>query len=143
MSSSRKQSTAGTKAPFPGFIEPALASSIEKVPFGARWIHEIKFDGYRVQLHIANDDIKVFTRRGNDWTRCFKKIAGDAYLIHAGSAIIDGEVVVPAVDGSTDFSVLQNELKGKSRSRVRHVQKGAPLARMDKLCWKLKRSSEN
>jgi len=41
---------------------------------GVRWIHEIKFDGYRVQLHIANDDIKVFTRRGNDWTRRFKKI---------------------------------------------------------------------
>ena len=88
------------------------------MPFGARWIHVIKFDGYRVRLHTANDDIKVFTRRGNDWTRRFKKIAGDAYLIHAGSAIIDGEVVVPAVDGSTDFSVLQNELKGKSRKIV-------------------------
>jgi len=69
MSSSRKQSTAGTKAPFPGFIEPALASSIEKVPFGARWIHEIKFDGYRVQLHIANDDIKVFTSAAFDHAR--------------------------------------------------------------------------
>lgn len=104
----------GIKAPFPGFVAPALASSIDKVPSGDRWIHEIKFDGYRVQLHIANDDIKVFTRRGNDWTRRFKKIAADAYLINAGSAIIDGEVVVPAADGSTDFSVLQNELKGKS-----------------------------
>src|SRR5882757_6415359 len=118
MSSSPKKTGAGTKAPFPGFMEPALATSIEKVPRGARWVHEIKFDGYRVQLQIANDDIKVFTRRGNDWTKRFKKIAGDAYLINAGSAIIDGEVVVPAADGSTDFSVLQNELKGKSRKIV-------------------------
>jgi bifunctional non-homologous end joining protein LigD len=99
---------------FPGFIEPALATKIGKVPAGERWIHEIKFDGYRVQLHIANDAAKVFTRRGNDWTKRCKKIGADAYLINARSAIIDGEVVAPAADGTTDFSVLQNELKGKS-----------------------------
>jgi bifunctional non-homologous end joining protein LigD len=114
----KKPQAIGIKAPFPGFIAPALATKIDKVPSGDRWIHEIKFDGYRVQLHIANDDIKVFTRRGNDWTKRFRKIAGDAYLINAGSAIIDGEVVVPAVDGTTDFSVLQNELKGKSTKIV-------------------------
>jgi bifunctional non-homologous end joining protein LigD len=108
----------GIKASFPGFIAPALASKIGKVPTGDRWVHEIKFDGYRVQLHIANDDIKIFTRRGNDWTKRFRKIAADAYLINAGSAIIDGEVVVPAADGTTDFSVLQNELKGNSNKIV-------------------------
>jgi bifunctional non-homologous end joining protein LigD len=100
--------------PLPGFIEPALATSIEKTPTGSRWIHEIKFDGYRVQLHIANEGAHVFTRNGHDWTKRFKKIANDAFLISASSAIIDGEVVVPAADGTTDFSVLQNELKGKS-----------------------------
>ena len=110
----RKPVAIGVKAPFPGFVEPALATAIERVPQGERWIHEIKFDGYRVQLQIANEDVKVFTRRGNDWTRRFRKIANDAFLISASSAIIDGEVVVPAADGTTDFSVLQNELKGKS-----------------------------
>jgi bifunctional non-homologous end joining protein LigD len=114
----RKQPPIGTKAPYPGFIQPALATKTEKVPGGERWIHEIKFDGYRVQLHIINDDIKVFTRRGNDWTKRFRKIANDAYLINAASAIIDGEVVVPAEDGTTDFSVLQNELKGRSEKLV-------------------------
>jgi bifunctional non-homologous end joining protein LigD len=108
----------GTKAPFPGFIAPALASKIDKVPSGDRWLHEIKFDGYRVQPHIANGDIKVFTRRGHDWTKRFRKIAGDLYLINANSAVIDGEVVVPAADGTTDFSVLQNELKGQSTKIV-------------------------
>ena len=53
----RKPAAIGVKAPLPGFIEPALATLVEKVPGGARWIHEIKFDGYRVQLHLANDDI--------------------------------------------------------------------------------------
>lgn len=110
----RKQPVIGLKASYPGFIPFALATKTEKVPNGDRWVHEIKFDGYRVQLHIVNDDIKVFTRRGNDWTKRFRKIAADAYLINAGSAIIDGEVVVPAADGTTDFSVLQNELKGHS-----------------------------
>ena len=57
-------------------------------------------------------------RRGNDWTNRFRKIAADAWHINAGSAILDGEVVVPAVDGTTDFSVLQNELKGRSTKIV-------------------------
>ena len=88
------------------------------MPSGGRWLHEITFDGYRVQLHLANNEIKVYTRRGNDWTKRFKTIADDAWHIDAGAAIIDGEVVVPAADGTTDFSVLQNELKGQSTKIV-------------------------
>ncbi len=48
----KKPAAIGDKAPYPGFIEPELATSIEKVPSGERWIHEIKFDGYRVQVHL-------------------------------------------------------------------------------------------
>jgi bifunctional non-homologous end joining protein LigD len=114
----RKSATIGMKAPLPGFIEPALATSIEKVPSGTRWIHEIKFDGYRVQVHLANEAARIFTRRGHDWTHRFKKVAHDAWRIKASSAVVDGEVVVPAADGTTDFSVLQNELKGKSAKIV-------------------------
>ncbi|GAB9241452.1 hypothetical protein BDS110ZK12_36150 [Bradyrhizobium diazoefficiens] len=110
----RKLADIGVKAPFPDFVEPALASSIERVPSGERWINEIKFDGYRVQTHIQNDAVKIFTRRGHDWTRRFKKAAHDAWRIKAKSAVLDGEIVVPAADGTTDFSVLQNELKGSS-----------------------------
>ena len=89
----KKPAAIGIKAPYPGFIEPALATSIDKVPSCERWLHEIKFDGYRVQVHLANNGVKVFTRRGNDWTNRLKKIADDAWRINAGSAIIDGEVV--------------------------------------------------
>ena len=91
-----------------------MATSVDKVPSGERWIHEIKFDGYdgyRVQVHLKDAVVKVFTRRGNDWTNRFRKIAADAWHISAGSAIIDGEVVVPARRRrNKDFSVLQNEL---------------------------------
>jgi bifunctional non-homologous end joining protein LigD len=114
----KKPAAIGTKVPYPGFIDPALATSIEKVPADNRWIHEIKFDGYRVQVHLRDAAVKVFTRRGNDWTNRFRKIAADAWHISAGSAIIDGEVVVPAANGTTDFSVLQNELKGRSKKIV-------------------------
>jgi bifunctional non-homologous end joining protein LigD len=109
-----KHADLGVKAPFPDFVEPALASSIERVPSGERWIHEIKFDGYRVQTHIHNDAVKIFTRRGHDFTHRVKKAAHDAWRIQAKSAVVDGEIVVPAADGTTDFSVLQNELKGSS-----------------------------
>ncbi|WNV10075.1 non-homologous end-joining DNA ligase [Tardiphaga sp. 709] len=101
----------GVKAAFPGFVAPALASSIGKVPSGDRWIHEVKFDGYRVQLHIVNEGIHIYTRNGHDWTDRFKKIAADAWHLKTKSAIIDGEVVVPAENGTTDFSALQNALR--------------------------------
>jgi bifunctional non-homologous end joining protein LigD len=68
-------------------------------------------------LHLAHEAV-TDARCGNDWTRRFKKVADDAFLVTAGSAIIDGEIVVPAADGTTDFSVLQNELKGKSSKIV-------------------------
>jgi bifunctional non-homologous end joining protein LigD len=64
----KKSEPIGVKAPLLGFVEPALASSIAKVPSGSRWIHEIKFDGYRVQVHLANEAVRIFTRRGHDWT---------------------------------------------------------------------------
>src|SRR5437588_9831725 len=99
----RKPAAIGVKAPYPGFIEPALATSVDAVPKGDRWIHEIKFDGYRVQVHLRDAAVKVFTRRGNDWTNRFKKIAADAWHVNAGSAIIDCEVVVPTYDGHTDY----------------------------------------
>ena len=125
----KKPAAIGTKAAFPGFIEPALATSIEKTPSGSRWIHEIKFDGYRVQLHIANEGVHVFTRRGNDWTKRFKRLADAAFLINANSAIIDGEVVVPAADGTTDFSVLQNNLRGK-HDKIELMERKALLKKL-------------
>jgi bifunctional non-homologous end joining protein LigD len=63
--------------------------------------------------------VNILTRRGHDWTNRFRKIAADAWNVRAGSAIIDAEVVVPSFDGSTtDFSALQNELKGRFKKIV-------------------------
>ena len=100
------------------YSQVQLATLVDKAPEGHEWVHEIKFDGYRLQVHLRDAVVKVFTRRGNDWTNRFRKIASDAWHVNAGSAIIDGEIVVPAADGTTDFSVLQNELRGKSTKIV-------------------------
>jgi bifunctional non-homologous end joining protein LigD len=71
----KKPEALGVKSPLPGFIAPAPATLIERVPAGDRWIHEIKFDGYRVQVHLANEAVKIYTRRGHDWTNRSKKVA--------------------------------------------------------------------
>ena len=76
----------------PGFIKPQLATLKSKAPKGDEWLHEIKFDGYRVQVHLNRGRKKVFTRNGLDWTKRFTEIAGA--LAIPGEAIIDGEAVV-------------------------------------------------
>jgi bifunctional non-homologous end joining protein LigD len=73
MAPRKKPAAIGVKAPFPGFIEPALPTSIDKLPSGDRWLHEVKFDGYRVQVHLASEAVKVFTRRGQRLYQALQK----------------------------------------------------------------------
>jgi bifunctional non-homologous end joining protein LigD len=86
-----------------------------KVPVGAQWLHEIKFDGYRVQAHINGGRKKIFTRNGLDWTKRFSVIAGTLDI--PGQAIIDGEVVV-LHEGRTNFSELQADLAAGKQDRL-------------------------
>jgi len=60
----------------PGFIKPQLATLKSMAPKGDQWLHEIKYDGYRVQVHLNRGRKKVFTRNGLDWTKRFTEIAG-------------------------------------------------------------------
>lgn len=102
----------------PGFIKPQLATLKAKLPKGEQWLHEIKYDGYRVvQLHVSGRRKQVFTRNGLDWTKRFSAIAG-AFDI-PGQVIVDGEVVV-IKDGRTNFSELQAELAGGRQSRLEY-----------------------
>jgi len=99
----------------PGFIKPQLATLKAKAPQGGQWLHEIKYDGYRVQVHLNRGRKKVFTRNGLDWTKRFTEIAGA--LAISGEAIIDGEVVV-VHEGRTNFSELQAELAAGRQGRL-------------------------
>jgi bifunctional non-homologous end joining protein LigD len=99
----------------PGFIKPQFATLKSKAPKGDQWLHEIKFDGYRVQVHVNSGRKKVYTRNGLDWTKRFSVIAGALDI--PGQAIIDGEVVV-VHEGRTNFSELQAELAAGRQDRL-------------------------
>jgi bifunctional non-homologous end joining protein LigD len=102
-------------APVPGFITPQHATLKSKAPKGEQWLHEIKYDGYRVQVQIDAGKKRVFTRNGLDWTERFSTIAGALDI--PGQAIIDGEVVV-IHEGRTNFSELQAELAAGKQDRL-------------------------
>ena len=99
----------------PGFIKPQLATLKTKAPKGDLWLHEIKYDGYRVQVHVNSGRKKVYSRNGLDWTKRFSVIAGA--IDTPGQAIIDGEVVV-VHEGRTNFSELQAELAAGRQDRL-------------------------
>jgi bifunctional non-homologous end joining protein LigD len=99
----------------PGFIKPQLATLKSKAPQGQQWLHEIKFDGYRVQLHLNEGRRKAYTRNGLDWTKRFSQIAGALDI--PGQVIVDGEVVV-IHEGRTNFSELQADLAAGRQDRL-------------------------
>ncbi|MHB2263965.1 DNA ligase D [Aliihoeflea sp. PC F10.4] len=99
------------KAGFPGFIEPQLATLKPTAPDGARWLHEIKFDGYRLQVHVRGRKVTMLTRSGLDWTEKFGDAVPEAFgKLPLKDAIIDGELVVEGNGGASDFSALQADL---------------------------------
>jgi bifunctional non-homologous end joining protein LigD len=111
------------KADFPGFVEPALASLRPNPPPGAKWLHEIKFDGYRLQAHIRSGKVRLLTRSGLDWTEKFgKEIRAILAALPLKEAIVDGEVVVEGAGHASDFSALQADLsEGRSDRMVFYV----------------------
>jgi len=103
----------------PDFIEPCLASLASKAPESGKWVHEIKFDGYRLQARLDEGEVKLLTRRGLDWTTKFPSVAKAVAALPASTAIIDGEVVVEGEDGVSSFSLLQQSLKSGDDSGMR------------------------
>src|SRR5687767_12339244 len=95
-------------APWPSFVEPLLAVERAAVPSGEGWIHEIKWDGYRLQLHKQEATVRCFTRRGFDWSKRFPTLGSALWPLACRSAILDGEVVVISDDGETDFGALES-----------------------------------
>jgi bifunctional non-homologous end joining protein LigD len=105
-------------ADLPDFLEPQLATLADKPPVGKRWIHEIKFDGYRLQARIENGGVRLTTRGGLDWTKRFGTSVADALAaLPAKALLIDGELVVENDAGSSDFSALQADLSANRKDR--------------------------
>jgi bifunctional non-homologous end joining protein LigD len=88
-----------------------LATLVDAVPTGNTWIHEIKFDGYRLEIAAMGQEVRIYTRNGLDWTEKFGPLAEAVAALDLPSCLIDGEVVAYGKDGNPDFSALQNVLK--------------------------------
>lgn len=95
-------------AGLPAFVPPQLCRSVERPPAGSGWLHEIKFDGYRIQTRVAGGRVTLKTRKGLDWTRRFGAIAKAFKSLP--DCIIDGEVVALDDHGAPDFAALQAAL---------------------------------
>src|SRR6478609_1292757 len=100
------------------FIEPQLASSVEKPPEGKHWIHEIKHDGYRSQVVIERGQVRVFSRNGHDWSDRYPSIVRAAASLRCKSAIIDGEAIVQDGDGASDFEALSSAMRRQPHSII-------------------------
>lgn len=111
----RPASKASKTSPMPKEFYPQLATLVDDVPVGDNWIHETKFDGYRILCFIENGKARLMTRNGKDWTDKFSVVAKAAERLPIRHAIIDGEIVVKNPDGTTDFQSLQNYLRGQDK----------------------------
>ncbi|TWB53174.1 ATP-dependent DNA ligase LigD phosphoesterase module /ATP-dependent DNA ligase LigD polymerase module [Rhizobium sp. ERR 922] len=105
------------KSAMPDFIAPQLCETLERPPSTEGWIHEIKFDGYRIQARIENGEVTLKTRKGLDWTAKYPAIATSA--ANLPDAIIDGEICALDENGAPDFAALQAALsEGKTDTLV-------------------------
>jgi bifunctional non-homologous end joining protein LigD len=115
-SSKSKSSKVKRVAAIPGFVAPQLCVSVEKPPEADGWGHEIKLDGYRLQLRVEDGEVTLKTRKGLDWTEKFAAIAKEAGSLP--DALIDGEVVALDGKGDPDFSALQAALSDGKTSNL-------------------------
>jgi bifunctional non-homologous end joining protein LigD len=117
----REKPARGAKgSALPDFIPPQLATLSDKAPDGANWVHEVKFDGYRMQARLENGEVKLLTRKALDWAHKFKPVAEAVAQLDADTAMIDGEIVVET-EGVSDFSALQDALKNGKSNFVYYV----------------------
>jgi bifunctional non-homologous end joining protein LigD len=108
----------GKKSELPPFVRPQLATLVDAVPKGDEWLHEVKFDGYRILCRIDNGRVSLLTREAQDWTARFKPLADAANELPVQQAILDGEIVALEADGTTNFQLLQNSLSQKTPAKL-------------------------
>ena len=106
------------RADQPEFIHLQTATPVGKPPEGENWLHEIKYDGYRILCKIRGGQAWLFSRNEKDWTDRFGQIAEAAARIPVESAFLDGEIAVVDERGRTDFQAIQNALQGIKSGRL-------------------------
>lgn len=97
---------------------PQLATLVRSPPSGPQWLHEIKYDGYRIGALIRAGAVRLLSRTGKDWTAEFPEIAASVRALGVADALIDGEVAAVLPDGRTSFQALQHARSGGDRALV-------------------------
>ncbi len=92
----------------PTWVKPQLTKLVDQPPDGPDWLHEIKFDGYRMHARLDRGAVRLLTRTGLDWTHKYPEIAAAVTSLPAREAYLDGELCGIRPDGSTSFSLIQN-----------------------------------
>jgi bifunctional non-homologous end joining protein LigD len=105
-------------ARLPDFVPPCLATLNDTAPRAGDWMHEIKFDGYRMQARVENGTVTLKTRTGLDWTKRFPTVATACALFEDHDVLLDGEIVSGDADGVSNFSALQDDLKSGRHDRL-------------------------
>lgn len=105
------------RGPMPRFVEPCLATLVAQPPEGEEWVHETKFDGYRIQARLEDGEVRLLTRKGLDWTERFGTFPELLAELDCDAALIDGELVVEDASGHSSFTELADALKGSRPER--------------------------
>ncbi|HKZ07529.1 MAG TPA: non-homologous end-joining DNA ligase, partial [Methylomirabilota bacterium] len=108
----------GRAGALPRALEPQLATLVSEPPEGDDWLHEIKFDGYRILARLDGGRVRLLSRNDKDWTARLPVIAEAVARLPARAALLDGEAVVLQRDGTTSFQALQNVLSGEQRGEL-------------------------
>ena len=98
------------KSKLPSFIPPQLATLVKEPPSGDEWLHELKFDGYRMLCRVERGRVSVWSRNGKDWTEKFQNVVEAVKSLKATSAILDGEIVIVDAQGRSSFQKLQRAM---------------------------------
>jgi len=106
------------KAPMPEFLPPQLATLVDKPPTGDAWLHELKFDGYRMLCFLSRGKARFLSRNGKDWTEKFPNLSEAFKKFPVSAAILDGEVVIQDKAGRSSFQALQQSMKTRSSAFV-------------------------
>src|ERR1044071_6272043 len=98
------------KTAMPEFVSPQLATLVKEAPTGDEWLHELKFDGYRLLCHVERGHVRLWTRNQKDWTEKFPNIVKALKSLRVKSAILDAEVVAMDSSGRSSFQMLQQAI---------------------------------
>ena len=115
------------KARCPEWLQPELATLVDDAPEGDEWLHEIKYDGYRMLCHVARGRCTVYSRNRKDWTPNLPLLAAAVARLPVDEAWIDGEVIAPDASGRSSFQALQNAFAGEGAEHLAYYAFDLPF----------------